>query len=110
MLEGTYLYTSLWIMRLMCFTIGILGVTSYTIRISGTQAYVPNERRGRFNGAFLMMNTIGSLAGELAAGAALTVMPMRPVLSLFMAIVLVAAVIFIWGGRKHIRPIYNTEA
>lgn len=109
-LEGSYLYTPLWIMRIMCFAIGIMGVTSYTIRISGTQSYVPNERRGRFNGAFLMMNTIGSLTGELAAGAALTVMPMRPVLSLFMAVVLVAAIIFIWGGRKHIRPIYNTEA
>lgn len=42
---------------------GILGVTSYTIRISATQSYVPDEKKGRFNGAFNMLNTVGSFTG-----------------------------------------------
>ena len=50
------------------FLIGILGVTSYTIRSSATQSYVPHERKGRFNGAFIMLTTAGSLLGELLAG------------------------------------------
>lgn len=109
-LEGAYLYTPLNVMRLACFLIGILGVTSYTIRISATQAYVPNHMRGRFNGAFAMLDTSGALIGEAAAGAALNYLPMRPTFSVFMAICALAAVVFIYGGRKHIRPIYNTHA
>lgn len=109
-IEGAYLYTPLWVMRLLCFLAGIGGVTSYTIRVSSTQAYVPNELRGRFNGAFLMVTTAGSLLGELLGGAAVTVMPMRAALSLFMSLVVLAALVFICGGRKYIQPIYNTQA
>ena len=110
LLEGTYLYTPLGVMRLACFLIGILGVTSYTIRISATQAYVPNEMRGRFNGAFAMLDTTGALLGEAAAGATLNFLPMRPTLSVFMGFVAAMAVIFIYGGREHIKRIYNTQA
>ena len=42
---------------------------SYTIRISATQSYVPDEKKGRFNGAFNMLNTVGSFTGNLLAGA-----------------------------------------
>ncbi|MBQ9459299.1 MAG: MFS transporter [Oscillospiraceae bacterium] len=110
LLEGVYLYTPLGVMRAACFFIGILGVTSYTIRISATQAYVPNEMRGRFNGAFAMLDTTGALLGEAAAGAALNFLPMRPTLSVFMGVVALAALVFIYGGRRHIMPIYNTQA
>ena len=109
LIEGTYLYTPLPVMRAGCFLVGILGVTSYTIRISATQAYVPNEMRGRFNGAFLMLDTSGALLGELAAGGIVTFLPMRPVLTTFMAVVMLAAILFIYGGRTFIRPIYNTQ-
>ena len=50
--EGFYLYCPLPVMMVSCFLTGILGVTSYTIRISATQSYVPDEKKGRFNGAF----------------------------------------------------------
>ena len=109
-LEGAYLYTPLNVMRLACFLVGIGGVTSYTIRISATQAYVPNGMRGRFNGAFAMLDTVGALIGELCAGAVVTYLPMRQSLSVFMGIVLLAALVFIYGGRRHISPIYNTQA
>ena len=109
-LEGVYLYTPLNVMRLACFLIGILGVTSYTIRISATQAYVPNGMRGRFNGAFAMLDTTGALLGEALAGVVLNYLPMRPALSVFMGVCTAAAIVFIYGGRRHIRPIYNTQA
>jgi len=109
-LEGAYLYTPLMVMRLACFLIGILGVTSYTIRISATQAYVPNGMRGRFNGAFTMLDTTGALLGEAIAGIAISYLPMRPALSAIMGFVALMAVVFIYGGRRHIRPIYNTHA
>ena len=80
-LEGAYLYTPITIMQIMCFLIGILSATSYNIRISSTQSYVPDERKGRFNGAFLMLNTIGMLIGELTAGLLSEVVPLRLLLT-----------------------------
>ena len=107
LLEGFYLFCPIPLMMAMCFCTGILGVTSYTIRISATQSYVPDEKKGRFNGAFNMLNTTGSLAGELMAGALALVFPVRGVLAGFMLVTAVAAVILIGGNRRHVKEIYN---
>lgn len=108
-LEGSYLYLPVHLMRVFCFLIGILGVTSYNIRVSATQSYVPDERKGRFNGTFLMLSTAGALVGELMAGALTAVLPMRTVMAVFMGICVVAAIVIIGRGRNHIKPIYNRQ-
>lgn len=41
------LYFPIVVMMILCFAEGILGVTSYNIRISATQSYVPDEKKGR---------------------------------------------------------------
>lgn len=97
------------VMMTICLCIGILGVTSYTIRISATQSYVPDEKKGRFNGAFNMLNTVGSFSGELLAGAMTLVLPPRLVLTVFMLVNAAAAVLVIGGSRTHVRKIYNTQ-
>lgn len=109
LLEGFYLYCPIPLMMAMCFCTGVLGVTSYTIRISATQSYVPDCKKGRFNGAFNMLNTTGSLAGELLAGALTVVLPVRWVLTGFMTFNAVMAVLIIGGNRKHVQPIYNRQ-
>ena len=109
-LEGSYLFLPVNGMRICCFFIGILGVTSYTIRSSATQSYVPHDRKGRFNGAFLMLTTTGSLLGEALAGACTAFLPMRTVLAIFMGIAFVAALVIVGGGKKHVKPLYNREA
>ena len=108
-LEGTYLYAPVPVMMLMLFFVGVLGVTSYTIRISATQSYVPHEKKGRFNGAFNMLNTVGSLTGQLTAGALTTVLMPRTVLLGFMLLTAVAAIIFIGGNRAAVSAIYNRQ-
>ncbi|MBR5114583.1 MAG: MFS transporter [Oscillospiraceae bacterium] len=109
LLEGFYLYTTVPLMMIMCFITGLGGVTSYTIRISSTQSYVPDEKKGRFNGAFNMLNTTGAFAGELLAGAMTTVIPVRGVLTCFMVVNAVAAVAIIGGSRKSVAAIYNRD-
>ena len=109
-LQGSYLFLPVNGMRAACFLLGILGVTSYTIRSSATQSYVPHDKKGRFNGAFLMLTTSGSLLGEALAGACTTFLPMRTVLAIFMGVALLAALIIIGGGKKHVKPLYNREA
>ena len=107
--EGFYLYCPLPVMMVSCFLTGILGVTSYTIRISATQSYVPDEKKGRFNGAFNMLNTVGSFTGNLLAGALVAFLPVRGVLTGFMLVTAAAAVVVIGGGRKDVSAIYNRQ-
>ena len=107
--EGIYLFFPLPAMMALCFVIGIGGVTSYTIRISATQSYVPDEKKGRFNGAFNMIFTVGALIGEGLAGTLSQVMSERLVLMIAMFVCAAAAVVFIGGGRKHVALLYNRE-
>ena len=107
LLEAFYLYCGIPVMMWLCFANGILGVTSYTIRISATQSYVPDEKKGRFNGAFNMLYTVGSFSGQLLAGALTTVIPVRGVLTAFMLITAAAAVAVIGGSRAEVKRIFN---
>ena len=105
--EGIYLFFPVPVMALLCFIVGIGGVTSYTIRISATQRYVPDEKKGRFNGAFSMLSTLGALAGEFSAGILSGVLSGRIIQLSALLLCAVAAVVFIGGGGKHVAPIYN---
>ena len=106
-LEGVYLFTPIPVMMALCFIVGIGGITSYTIRISATQSYVPDERKGRFNGAFNMISTAGALLGEVLAGGLTLLLPERIVLLGAMLLCAMAAIVFIGGGREHVAYIYN---
>ena len=92
---------------LLSFMVGILGVTSYTIRISSTQSYVPDEKKGRFNGAFQVLSTSGVLVAELFAGVLSMFMGQREIVLLFEALGVAAALILIGGNKKHVEKIYN---
>lgn len=105
--EAFYLFFPFPVMMALCFIMGIGGVTSYTIRISATQSYVPDEKKGRFNGAFGMLMTVGMLVGEFAAGALSKVVSERIILMSALLLCAVCAVIFIGGGKKHVEKIYN---
>jgi len=107
LVEAFYLYTPLIGMMIGSFLIGILGVTSYNIRVSATQSYVPDHIKGRFNGAFFMLNTVGTLSGELLAGVLSEHIPMRTTLMIFMLFSAVSALLIVGGNKKHIAPIYN---
>ena len=105
--EGLYLYAPLHIAMILSFFVGVGGVTSYTIRISSTQSYVPDENKGRFNGAFQVLSTSGSLLAELLAGMLTLALDERAVLLLFELGTVAAAILIIGGNRAHVKKIYN---
>lgn len=109
LINGTLLYLPLTIMFILGFIQGCMGVTSYTIRISATQSYVPDEKKGRFNGAFNMLSVLGCLIGEGIAGVLSELMDMRLVVVLVEVVVFASAVLIMGGGRKSVAPIYNRE-
>ena len=106
---GSYLFTPVPCMMIMCFATGVMGMTSYNIRISSTQKYVPHEKKGRFNGTFQMMSTFGMLTGELLSGAMADFMDKRMVLVCFSALEFTAAWLFMYRNRKEVSRIYNRE-
>ena len=108
-INGALLYMPLTIMFILGFIQGCMGVTSYTIRISATQSYVPDEKKGRFNGAFNMLSVLGCLIGEGIAGVLSELMDMRLVVVLVEVVVFASAVLIMGGGRKSVAPIYNRE-
>lgn len=106
---GIYLYMPIPIMMAMMFTMGAMGMTSYNIRISTTQNYVPDEKKGRYNGTFQMLNTFGMMAGEFIAGGLADYFDMRLVVLMFSAIEFAAGWLIMFRGRMHVSKIYNQE-
>ncbi len=109
-MDGSFLYFPLEIMMLLRFLGGILGVTSYNIRISATQSYVSDERKGRFNGIFQMFVTLGMMIGGLLAGALAEFVYEPYVISGFMVVNMLAVFFIMYRMRNHVKPIYNRHA
>ncbi len=108
-LEGSYLFTPVSVMQLLCFLIGIFNGCSNNTRVSATQSYVPTEKQGRFNGSVLMLSTIGTLSGELLAGTAAAFLPMRSAMSALIGAASIAVLLLLYLGRKAVAPLYNRE-
>ncbi|MCR5468511.1 MAG: MFS transporter [Lachnospiraceae bacterium] len=106
---GILLYCPIPFAMALSLLIGLGGITSYTIRVSSTQSYVPDEKKGRFNGAFQVISTTGTLIAELLAGVLTVYFNERLVLLVFEMAVVFAAIIVIGGNKKHVMKIYNRD-
>lgn len=109
-IDGAYLFFPFWAMLAFMFVEGILGVTSYNIRISSTQRYLPDAMRGRFNGLFQMLSILGTITGQLIAGIVGDALPIRPVIAVAMAVTLLAVFLIIMPNSEHVKKIYNVNA
>lgn len=108
-LDGLALYTGRYVMMAMFFLSGLLAVTSYNIRLSTTQHYLPDTFRGRYNGCFQMFMNLGNIAGTLLAGALGTIFPVRGLVTIFMAVNFVGVFAIMLPGRRHVSKIYNQD-
>ena len=105
--NGFALFLPIYLMLVVNFITGILSVTSFNIRISSTQAYVPNELRGRFNGTFQMMTTSGVIVGQLLWGFMGEFMDPRIVILAGNMITLFLTYYIVYRRRAYVKPIYN---
>lgn len=108
-LEGVALFTHKYVIIVLLFLAGLLAVTSYNIRVSTTQSYVPDEYRGRFNGCFQMIMNLGNILGTLLAGALGSILPARGLVAAFMGANLIAVFAIMLPGKKHVSHIYNRD-
>ena len=109
LIDGVVLFLPIPAMAAVMFLYGMLGVTSYNIRIAATQSYLPDQRRARFNGAFQMLTSLGSLCGTLLAGTLAEVLPERAVVVLFSLVGQGAAWLIMFRRRREVAAIYNRE-
>ncbi len=110
LVDGVILYLpTVYFMCILMFVNGLLGVTSYNIRISSTQSYVPSEKKGRFNGIFLMLCTMGSVTGQLLCGVLADTFDKRKVMVGFSLFSFTCVWIFIYRSRESIKKIYNRQ-
>ena len=109
-IDGAYLFFPFWAMLLFMLADGLLGVTSYNIRISSTQNYLPDEMRGRFNGIFQMFAILGTIIGQLIAGALGDKLPIRGIVAVSMAVTLLSVFLIMVPNGKHVKEIYNVDA
>lgn len=98
------------LMMFSFFVAGLLSVTSYNIRISATQAYVPDHVRARFNGTFQMMCTLGQVIGQVVAGVCSEFFPERRIIIALMLVNLAAIYGIVWPGRLSVKQVYNRQA
>jgi len=108
-IDGAYLFFPFWAMLIFMLCDGMLGVTSFNIRISSTQNYLPDEMRGRFNGIFQMFTILGTILGQLIAGALGDKLPIRGIVAVSMAVSFLAVFVIVIPNGKHVRKIYNVN-
>lgn len=109
LLDGFYLYTPYPVMLGCLFLVGILGVTSFNIRISATQNYVDNAMRGRFNGIFQMLNILGGIIGQLSAGVLGDLLPQRAIIAVSMVVNIICVFVIMLPRREAVKKIYNVQ-
>lgn len=107
LIEGSYLFLPVLLMMALQFVNGAICVTSYNIRISATQSYVPDTCRARFNGVFQMATNFGNIVGQLAAGALGEFLDLRLLVVMFMAINALSIITIMVPRRKDVAKIYN---
>lgn len=109
LIDGGVLFTPYFLMLILFFADGILSATSYNIRLSTTQSYVPEEYRGRFNGCFQMVCNTGIILGELTAGALAEHFPYRTIIVGLMALNIIGTFALMYKGRRHVELVYNRD-
>jgi MFS family permease len=98
-------------MIVISFTVGLLSVTSYNIRMSSTQIYIPNHMRGRVNASQNLLWNLGAILGALIMGAIAEYSSLDyRLIMLFAAIVSLTAIIFIPIRMKdEFKKVYNAD-
>lgn len=108
-IDGAYLFFPFWAMLIFMLVEGMLGVTSYNIRISSTQNYLPDEMRGRFNGLFQMLSILGTIMGQLIAGVIGDLLPIRWIVAGSMSLTIFAVFLIVVPNASHVKRIYNVN-
>lgn len=109
LLDMIMLYLPARFIMLCCLLTGLLSIAVYNIRLSTTQAYVPDAKRARFVSFFEMMFAGGNILGQVFSGILGEFIHGRYIISAFNVINIIALFLIIVGNSKSVKKIYNIE-
>ncbi|HOI85679.1 MAG TPA: MFS transporter [Acholeplasmataceae bacterium] len=110
-LSATMLYMPYVLMVTFSFIVGLLSVTSFNIRMTATQVYIPTQLRGRVNSTQNLLWNIGAIIGALVTGlfAEFITFDYRFIM-LLTAIVSISAILLVPVRMNHeFKKIYNAD-
>ena len=107
--DGILLYVAFPVMLVLRFACGFLGVNTATLRQAAVQSYLPSDLRGRVNGLFSVIVSLGMLVIRLLAGALGEWLPYRVVALLMASATFCCILWFIVRNRKDVQRIYEYE-
>ena len=108
-LDMIMLYLPARFIMLCCLFTGLLSIAVYNIRLSTTQAYVPDIKRARFVSFFEMMFAGGNILGQIFSGILGEFIHGRFIISAFNVINIIVLFAVIVGNAKSVKMIYNIE-
>ena len=110
-MSATMLYMPYLLMIVISFTVGLLSVTSYNIRMSATQVYIPNHIRGRVNASQNLLWNLGAIFGALIMGAIAeySTLDYRFIMLLAAIISLTAIFVIPIRMKDEFKKIYNAD-
>jgi MFS transporter, DHA3 family, macrolide efflux protein len=109
--SATMLYMPYFVMITLSFLVGLLSVTSYNIRMTATQLYIPAHMRGRINSTQGLLWNIGAILGALIIGfiAEYTTYDYRLIMLLSASISIVAIFLIPIRMKSEFVKIYNAD-
>jgi|LGOV01.1.fsa_nt_gb MFS family permease len=111
LLGATMLFMPYFLMIIVSFTIGILSVTSFNIRMSATQTYIPADMRGRINSTQQLMWNAGAIIGALIIGvvAEFSGLDFRTIIVLTSTVSITAIFFIPIRMKNEFKNIYNQD-
>jgi DHA3 family macrolide efflux protein-like MFS transporter len=110
-LSATLLFMPYVFMVIFSFIVGLLSVTSFNIRMSSTQVYIPSSIRGRVNSTQQLLWNLGSIIGAIVIGltAEYSGIPYQYIILMASIVSLCAIVMFPIRLRSEFKKIYNVD-
>jgi MFS transporter, DHA3 family, macrolide efflux protein len=110
-MSATLLYMPYYLMITFSFIVGLLSVTSFNIRMSATQTYIPSHIRGRINSTQTLLWNIGTILGCIVIGlvAEYSTLDYRLILLLVSGVSLSAIFLIPVRMKEEFKKIYNRD-
>ena len=108
---ATFLFMPYFLMIVVNFLMGLLAVTSYNIRMSATQSYLPPAMRGRINSTQGFLANLGTILGCLIIGivAQYSGLSYRTIILLSAVVTFSAILLIPLRMNREFKKIYNAE-
>lgn len=107
--DGALLFLPFVLMCVNRFIVGMLGITSITIRSSSVQTYIPDTMRAKLNAFVAFVYALATMIFQLVIGALGEWIPIRLLILAISLLLLVVYEFLLVRNRSFIEPIFLME-